>query len=205
MVGRLLERYALSMEEVDVREAVCVQAEVPIGGARRRPVDAAVPSIARFCDCKVWLARGEAGPRYVFFGFESDTTVARYLFAVVDRAIRTELAAFRATQPKLAGLALRHASASFQHGMAIRVAERLDAMLRSRGATVAEQRPAGTALMVVKQQVVQQAFQAEQVRLVSQRQRQPVRINAAFRQGVVAGDRVNLNRPVGNDRRGLID
>ena len=204
MVGRLLERYALSMEEVDVRAAVCVQAEVPIGGARRRPVDAAVPAIARFCDCKVWLARGEAGARYVFFGFETDTALARYLFAVVDRAIRTELAVFRVHSLRLAGLALRRASASFQHGMAIRVAERLEAMHRARNAAVAAQRPAGTALMVVKQQVVQEAFRAERVRLVAMRQRQPVRINAAFRQGVEAGDRVNLNRPFGSDSRGLI-
>ena len=57
MVGRLLERYALSMDEIEVREARCVQAEVPMGGQRRRPIDACVPAIARFCDCKVWLAR----------------------------------------------------------------------------------------------------------------------------------------------------
>jgi hypothetical protein len=37
MVGRLLERYALSMEEIDVREALCVRVEVPIGGRQRRP------------------------------------------------------------------------------------------------------------------------------------------------------------------------
>src|SRR5271169_3803247 len=32
MVGRLLERYALSMQEIDVRQEVCVQIEVPVGG-----------------------------------------------------------------------------------------------------------------------------------------------------------------------------
>lgn len=57
MVGRLLERYALSMDEIEVREARCVQAEVPLGGRRRRPIDGCVPAIARLCDCKVWLAR----------------------------------------------------------------------------------------------------------------------------------------------------
>ena len=57
MVGRLLERYALSMDEIEVREARCVQAEVPLAGRRRRPIDGCVPTIARFCDCKVWLAR----------------------------------------------------------------------------------------------------------------------------------------------------
>jgi hypothetical protein len=93
MVGRLLERYALSMDEIEVREARCVQAEVPMGGRRRRPIDACVPAIARFCDCKVWLTRGarpksdydndfdwtQPGGRYVFFGFETDTVLATYL------------------------------------------------------------------------------------------------------------------------------
>ena len=59
MVGRLLERYALSMEEIDVREDHCVRVEVPIGGRRRRPIDGCVPSIARFCDCKVWISRDD--------------------------------------------------------------------------------------------------------------------------------------------------
>jgi hypothetical protein len=40
MVGRLLERYALSMEEIDVREQRC-QVEVPIGG-KRPPADRCV-------------------------------------------------------------------------------------------------------------------------------------------------------------------
>ena len=80
MVGRLLERYALSMEEIDVREAHCVRVEVPIGGRQRRPIDGCVTAIARFCDCKVWIARDAAVPCYVFFGFDSDTALASYLY-----------------------------------------------------------------------------------------------------------------------------
>jgi hypothetical protein len=57
MIGRLLERYALSMEDIDVREERCVQVEVPIGGKQRRPIDGAVTALARFCNCKVWIAR----------------------------------------------------------------------------------------------------------------------------------------------------
>ena len=60
MVGRLLERYALSMDAIEIRTARCVQVAVPIGGRRRRPIDGCVPAIARFCDCKVWLARAAA-------------------------------------------------------------------------------------------------------------------------------------------------
>jgi Protein of unknown function (DUF2786) len=87
MVGRLLERYALSMQEIDVRQEVCVQVEVPVGGKQRRPIDGCVTAIARFCDCKVWISRDTGKPTYVFFGFEVDAALAGYLFHVIDRAM----------------------------------------------------------------------------------------------------------------------
>ncbi len=118
MVGRLLERYALTMDEMDVRQTPCVEARVPAGGLGRRPIETCLPAIARFCDCKVWLAREPAPPSYVFFGFETDTVLASYLFAVIDRAIRSELDGFPSRRPELAGTRLRQASSNFQIGMA---------------------------------------------------------------------------------------
>jgi Protein of unknown function (DUF2786) len=47
MVGRLLERYALSMDAIELRTARCVQVAVPIGGRRRRPMDGCVPARPR--------------------------------------------------------------------------------------------------------------------------------------------------------------
>jgi hypothetical protein len=213
MVGRLLERYALSMDEIEIRTARCVQVEVPLGGHRRRPIDGCVPTIARFCDCKVWLARAaaDADPggadfdrprpagRYVFFGFETDTALAIYLFAVIDRAISTETDAFRQHNPRFRGVALRQASTSFQHGVVARVSERLDAMLRAREATVRSQRSTGTALVVAKARVVEEAFRETEVRLVRMNGTGRRVISTAFRAGLAAGDRVNLNRPVSGD------
>jgi hypothetical protein len=76
MVGHLLERYALSMDEIDVREERCIQIAVPIGGKQRRPIDGCVTAIARFCDCKVCISRDDATPSYIFFGFEADTSLS---------------------------------------------------------------------------------------------------------------------------------
>ena len=219
MVGRLLERYALSMDEIEVREARCVQVAVPIGGRRRRPIDGCVPAIARFCDCKVWLTPGggaedlaaggpqHAVPRnacYVFFGFETDTALASYLFAVIDRSIKVELAPFQRANPQLRGVPLRRASASFQHGMAARIGERLETMHRAREAAVGARRATGTALMIVKHRVVEDAFRETKIRLVAAGRLGSKRINAAFRQGWAAGDRVNLNRPVHGSRQELL-
>jgi hypothetical protein len=212
MVGRLLERYALSMDEIEIRTARCIQVEVPLGGRRRRPIDGCLPAIARFCDCKVWLARAAApdpmqqnpratgsGSRYVFFGFETDVALATYLFAVIDRAVITETAAFRQLNPRFRGVRLRQASASFQHGVVARVSERLDTMHRARDATVRAQRSAGTALILAKNRVVEDAFREVDVRLVSLAATGRRVITTAFRAGWAAGDRVNLNRPAPGD------
>ena len=203
MVGRLLERYALSMEEIDVRAALCVQVEVRLGGIRRRPIDACVPAIARFCDCKVWLSRDAAGAAYVFFGFEPDTSMAAYLFAVIDRAMAVEAAAFKRSVPRLRSPAVVRAGRSFQHGMAARLAERLEAMHAAREASVAAQRSTGTALIVVKHRMVADAFGETGIRLRSANGlHRPV--NAAFRSGLLAGDRINLERPVEHRGRDLL-
>jgi hypothetical protein len=215
MVGRLLERYALTMDEIEIRAARCVQAEVPLGCRRRRPIDGCVPAIARFCDCKVWLARAAApeqpgfdpkrlDSRYVFFGFETDTALATYLFAVIDRAISTETVAFKQLNPRFRGVRLRQATASFQHGVVARVSERLDAMRSARDAAVRTQRSTGTALILAKDRVVEDAFRETDVRLVSMSATGRRVMTTAFRAGRAAGDRVNLNRPVSGDAQGRL-
>jgi hypothetical protein len=209
MVGRLLERYALSMDAIEIRTARCVQVEVPLGGRRRRPIDGCVPAIARFCDCKVWLAHATAadpagqdagaavfGRCYVFFGFETDTALASYLFAVIDRAITTETAAFRKLNPRLRSVRLRQASVSFQHGVVARVSDRLKAMHRAREASVRAQRSTGTDLVVIKNRMVEEAFGEIDIRLVRMAATGRRVISTAYRAGWAAGDRVNLNRPV---------
>ena len=142
MVGRLLERYALSMQEIDVRQEVCVQVEVPVGGKQRRPIDGCVTAIARFCDCKVWISQDTGKPTYVFFGFEADAALAGYLFHVIDRAMRTD--------------------------------------------SVAAQRSTGTALILVKHQIVDGAFRDTAIRLVAAGSLSRVRMNGAFRHGLAA-------------------
>ena len=103
----------------------------------------------------------------MFFGFETDTVLASYLFAVIDQAIRSELDGFPSRRPELAGTRLRQASSNFQIGTAARVAERLTAMHVEREASVAAQRPTGTALVLLRHRVVEDAFRvtAPNVRL----------------------------------------
>jgi len=80
--------------------------------------------------------------------------------------------------------------------MVIQIAGRLDHIHQARDANVAAQRSTGTALMVIKHRVVDDAFRETEIRLVSAGSLTRARVNGAFRHGVAAGDRVNLNRPV---------
>ena len=215
MGGRLLERYALSMDEIEVRTAKCVQVEVDLGSRRRRPIDGAIPAIARFCDCKVWLSPASRRPaaagdtrqpgiRYVFFGFETDAALAAYLFAVISRAIATETVVFKQANPRLTGVRLRGASTSFQHGLVARVAARLDALHDEREASVRAQRVTGTALIVVKNQIVEEAFRENGVRLVNMNALGARVITKAYQDGWAAGERVNLSRPIRGDGQGQL-
>lgn len=143
----------------------------------RRPIDGTVPAIARFCDCKVWLTpaardgdgEGEKpkGIRYIFFGFETDTALAAYFFAVINRAIATETALFKQANPRLKAVRLRRATSSFQHALVARVAERLETMHAEREASIGAQRATGTALVVVKHRVVEYVFRETDVKLVN--------------------------------------
>lgn len=84
------------------------------------------------------------------------------------------------------------------------MAERLTAMHRARDASVKAQRTSGTALIVTKHRVVEEAFRETDVRLVSMQAigRRP--LASAYHDGKRAGDRVNLNRPVTGATPGLL-
>ena len=57
--------------------------------------------------------------------------------------------------------------------------------------------------MLVKHQVIDDAFRETNIRLVAVTGLRRARLNGAFRHGLAAGDRVNLNRPVGAYRQYL--
>src|SRR3712207_309908 len=127
MVGRLLDQYNLSMDEVDIREEVCVLREVPTGSKRRMPIDIAVVPIARFCDVKTWHSKREdEASVYCFYGFEPDVAMAVHLFTVVSASVRTELAAFKRTRTYTAAANRWLATSSFQRGLVDRIGDRLD-------------------------------------------------------------------------------
>lgn len=215
MVGRLLDRYMLTMDEVQLRASPCIQAVVPMAGRRRGPIDGCVPAIARFCHCIVWLEEAEVTPpspalsrppgqrsghrpgkRYVYFGFEADVQMAVYLHAIIARAIATETEGFRQADQRLKAARLRLATRSFQHGLVTRLAERLATLHAERETGLRTETVRGTALVLAKHSVVAEAFRETKIRL-SRRGTAAMTVDQrAFAAGALAGNGINLGRPV---------
>ena len=134
-VAELLDRYGLSLSEIEFRRQACEGFGIDTGRRRRGVFDACVPSIAAFCDCKVWGETTPAGSlRHVFFGFPADVEAAHFLYDLIGVTFDTETARFK-TGTIYACLEpgeRRNAVNSFQTGLSHGISGKLKAMKAER-------------------------------------------------------------------------
>ena len=153
-VAELLDRYDLSLTDVEIRRSPCEQVAYEVRRKKRIPLDDCVGAVAELCGCRVWREKDRSGGvRFVFFGLRADIEAALCLTEVIDYAVRTELGRYK-TAP--AYRAFRHqerhlANASFTLGMVGSIADRLLAMKAARDNAA---RGTGRGLVVLKQSVV---------------------------------------------------
>ncbi len=136
-VAELLDRYGLSLGELDFRAQPCDGIGVQTNRRRFAPIDSCIPGIAAFFDCRVWVERAKSTAlRYVFFGLRGDVTAAQYLYEMVERAFETETEAFHASDlyVQMAG-ERRSATNSFQIGLGRGISAKLQAMRAARDAS----------------------------------------------------------------------
>jgi len=154
-VAELLDRYDLSLTDVEIREALCERRTYVTRHNKRIPLGDCVGAIANFCDCRVWREKSPTGEvRYVFFGLSADIEVAHYLADLIDGAVRFELGRFKATADYQR---FRHqerhlVNASFTLGMVTSIADKLTAMKAGRDQANGH---AGRDLVVIKSAVVE--------------------------------------------------
>ena len=212
-VGDLLQRYALSMDEVEAHEGTCEQRRIPA----RRPdsgVSGCIVSIANFCGCKVWVSR-DGIRAYMMFGYPTDVAMAAYLHAVIERAMLNGMAAWKKENPFVSHVNLRLMSSSFKKGMSMRIRDRLLVMTREREDALHAQQPqqawvglagatgqpraavgTGNSLILVKQATVDTAFSALGLNLKTARKAAAGYNKKVFYEGAEAGGKINLSRPI---------
>ncbi len=157
-VAELLDRHALSLSDVEIRDSPCEQVTFTSRHKKRVPLDPCIGAIAAFCDCRVWRQKGIDGAvNHVFFGLPGDAATARDLAETVDGAIRSELGRYK-TSRNYARFDTRDrhmVNASFVLGMVTGFAAKLDAQKAARDA---HHRGTGRDLAVVKSSAVDEAF-----------------------------------------------
>lgn len=153
-VAELLDRYDLSLTDLEIREARCERLEYETHRNKRIPLDDYISAVAAFCDCRVWREKSPTGDaRHVFFGLRSDIEAAHYLTELIESAVRFELGRYK-TSPEYQRF--RHqerhvANASFTLGMVASIADKLTAMKAGRDQA---NNHAGRDLVVLKSAVV---------------------------------------------------
>ena len=192
-VAELLDRYDLSLTDVEIRDAVCEQREYETYRKKRVPIDGCIGAIANFCDCRVWREKNQVGDaRYVFFGLRSDVEVAHYLTEVIDNAVRFELGRYKMS----AGYRrFRHqdrhiANSSFTLGMVASIADKLKTMKRERDVV---NNGTGRDLVVLKASVVDAELQKLDLKLRTVRRTTRMVAPAAYEAGGVAGASLAIN------------
>jgi hypothetical protein len=154
-VAELLDRYGLSLSDVELRRQTCEGVGIETTRRRSGAIDQVVPAIAAFFACRSWNEKTEAETiRHVFFGLPGDVEAAQYLYELVEMTFETETLAFKngAFYGELFSSERRNGTNSFQLGLARGIAAKLDTLKKEREAAL--HRSSGRDLMIVKSSIV---------------------------------------------------
>jgi hypothetical protein len=192
MAGKLMDKYGVDMSETEIREEKCTTGIHGAHRARPHPSQWCANQIAKFCNCVVWHRRGTG--QINFFGLPADVEVATYLLRVIEGAMDRSYLAYRNATHERTGMRLRN---TFMAAFADRVNARLGDMLKARH-TEDLMTTSGTSLMVVKNAVVKEQWDAQDLKLGKAK---TVRIamarsDAARAAGQAAGNKVHLGTAV---------
>jgi hypothetical protein len=196
-VAELLDRYDLSLTDVEMRAAPCERREFETHRKKRIPLDDCIGAVANFCDCRVWREKNPAGEsRYVFFGLRSDIEVAHYLTELIDAAVRAEQGRYKTTPGYLR---FRHqerhlANSSFALGMVASIADKLTAMKAGRDKVNAG---SGRALVVLKAALVDEELEKLDLKLRVRRGASRMVSMTAYEAGGLAGASLAINPGIG--------
>jgi hypothetical protein len=195
-VAELLDRYGLSLSEVEMRDQACQGFGIDTGRKRRAPIDECMPVIGMFCDCKVWGETGkDGGLRFVFFGLPADVEAAHYLHDLIVSTFGTETALFKRAEAAKGGDGRRVSTHSFQIGLAHGVCEKLSRLKAERDA--ANRRATGRDLVPLKTSVIDDELEklGLSFRARSQNRKRKV-VSDAYHAGRAAGQKFEPHRSV---------
>lgn len=195
-VAELLDRYELSLSDVEIRAAACERRVYEMRNRKRIPIDDCIGAIADFCGCRVWREKDAAGEvRYVFFGLPADIEAAHALTELIDTAVRTELGRYKTSADYRQ---FRHqerhlANASFALGMVGSIADKLEAMKAERDEL---KNSTGRSVVVLKTAVVDTELKKLDLQLRTVERPRRMIAPEAYDAGGIAGASFTINSAI---------
>lgn len=184
--AELLQRYNLTLDEVQLRATPFKRHREQHGDAVGAQLWKPAGAIADLVGATFWISGPGVYPVQVsFFGFAHEVEIATYLLEICARAMRSELRRLERDvallRPAVRNMRIR----AFLDGMADRLAQRIRALKPPA--------PAGTGLVVLRGQLVDQALAEAGIRLKPTTVRSSRDLDPEYLQGRQAADQVALN------------
>lgn len=184
--AEMLERYNLSVDEVQMRESPFAKhserRDDLVGERLWKPAVA----ISELTGARCWTGQAGAAPEINFFGFEHEVLVAKYLLEICGNAMRWHEERQRNSMRLLHHSVQRRRVIPFLDGMADRLHARIMA--------IKPPRAAGTGLVVLHRELVDQALKDDGINLSKRNMRGSRDFDDAYADGLSAADRVALNK-----------
>jgi hypothetical protein len=198
-VAELLDRYGLSLSEVDMKEQSCSGEGIETDRRRRSPLDDSVSAIAAFCDCRTWYEMTPKGHiRHVFFGLPADVAGARCLYEKIEEAYDTETEIFKRSTI-YGGYHASHrrsATTSFQTGLMDGIGTKLDRLKEARN--TAARASGGRDLVSFKNTVIEDELSSLGLNLRTIHANHGKRVlSGAYRSGHVIGESMDWQDKLG--------
>jgi hypothetical protein len=199
----MMDHYRLTQIDLDIKaEPVADLVFDRQMTTQMAPADYCMEGIRKYCGVRMWFTTrsvdGQVRRQARIFGLQSDAEMARYLYEMIEGVIEVvhrEWAARTLVSGRAYASYNRRAVSAYRVGMAARINERLIAMAAVLDNTA--KTGSGTALVVVKNAVVDEAFAKLGLRFSGRHVRgMSARDADAYYAGQAAGDKVNLDRPV---------
>jgi hypothetical protein len=198
----LMDQYRLSQSDLDIEQEEIIEKSWKRHHAVKvSPSDKCLSGIQRYCGIRMWFQKEGKRRMAVGFGLRSDVEMAEWLYDMIGTAILGQNNHYWDTviakDEWMSSQEKRQALWDFEVGMAQRINSRLNEMAQALEPVA--KTGSGTALIVVKGAVVNAAYDKRHA--LTRWGKAPsggsYRHSSAYGHGAAAGDRVNLNRPVG--------
>jgi len=185
----MLEAHNVTLDEAMLRENPFARHDEAHDDAVGERMWKPALAISELTGTRFWRGRAGVRPyRATFFGFDHEVEVAKYLFAIVLRAMQDGRARVEREVALFAPIRRRMRVAAFLDGMADTLASRIRELILPT--------PTGTGLIVLRNALIDDAIEAAGIKLGDTRGRPSRSADADYRRGVEAGEAVNLNRGV---------